>query len=214
MINTRYVSDVPHLMVLDNSYAGVSSLIGQLSNTSDTDESGDSTSDRGSRGVTVTCSVTDAREVVTNFKVTRQCPCKIDECSATGRTLKGSGHNKGCICEHCQSGVTTVARQPIRKTAKAGKKQREGRLKEGTVAYDAERAIVAERSGGLCQLKLSEYCTGIAQGAHHVKSRARGGSDYARNLLSACNICNTWVEDNPLEAHAKGFAKHSWEDES
>ena len=55
-------------------------------------------------------------------------------------------------------------------------------------------------------------CRGMAEGVHERKKRSQGGSltDPA-NLLSACNVCNGWVEDNPLEARRLGLSVHAHE---
>lgn len=55
-------------------------------------------------------------------------------------------------------------------------------------------------------------CTLMATGVHERKKRSQGGAltDEA-NLLSACNRCNTWVEDYPRLARILGLTVYSWE---
>lgn len=62
---------------------------------------------------------------------------------------------------------------------------------------------------------LPTMCWGDVNG-HEITSRARAGRT-DENLLDVsgiilvCNHHNTWIEDNPKEAHALGLTKHSWE---
>ena len=53
------------------------------------------------------------------------------------------------------------------------------------------RKLLRERSRGVCEARLSQYgCTVDAEDPHHVKSKARGGSDRLENLLHVCRACH------------------------
>jgi hypothetical protein len=46
---------------------------------------------------------------------------------------------------------------------------------------------------------------------HHVKPKARGGSDDCDNLVPLCRTEHQWVHANSEAAHAVGLLLHSWE---
>ncbi len=71
------------------------------------------------------------------------------------------------------------------------------------------RDAVSIKTTPRCILCGREY--GIEQ--HHVKSRARGGSNHRRNLADLCGLCHQWVTHHPKEAHKLGLMRHSWEPE-
>lgn len=56
-----------------------------------------------------------------------------------------------------------------------------------------------------CEIK-EVGCTGKAQGLHHKQKRLPSNLTDRNNLMRACNNCNLWVENNPLEAIEKGFS--------
>ena len=62
------------------------------------------------------------------------------------------------------------------------------------------------------KIKGWKNCRGMAEGVHERKKRSQGGSltDHV-NLMSACNVCNGWVEDNPAEARRLGLAVRAHE---
>ena len=62
------------------------------------------------------------------------------------------------------------------------------------------------------KVKGWKNCRRYAEGVHERKKRSQGGSltDPA-NLMSACNVCNGWVEDNPKEARRLGLTVHAHE---
>lgn len=57
--------------------------------------------------------------------------------------------------------------------------------------YDALRAAVIERDGGVCQ-----DCGGVGTCVHHVISRRYEGAWAERNMLTLCEACH-------LRAHTK-----------
>lgn len=95
-------------------------------------------------------------------------------------------------------------RKPLRpRSAKKAKVYRQQRVPL------VEAQLLAEP---FCQIRWDEHCAGIADTVHEIKKRSRGGSITDRaNCVSACAYCNGKVEDEPAEAHRRGFAAHSWE---
>lgn len=62
-------------------------------------------------------------------------------------------------------------------------------------------ALVIHRDGGLCMLRISPDCLGVATCADHRANRGHGGAkhrvlDQASNLLGACGPCNGYKETN------------------
>jgi 5-methylcytosine-specific restriction endonuclease McrA len=50
-------------------------------------------------------------------------------------------------------------------------------------------------------------CQYTATGMHHIVKRSPANWLDENNLIAACNSCQAWIENNPLEAIEKGFAK-------
>lgn len=69
------------------------------------------------------------------------------------------------------------------------------------------KAVVKEilKADPNCEIK-EVGCTGKAQGLHHKQKRLPSNLTDRNNLMRACNNCNLWVENNPLEAIEKGFS--------
>jgi hypothetical protein len=57
-----------------------------------------------------------------------------------------------------------------------------------------------------CEVKLPG-CTGKAQGLHHIVKRNKKNMCDRNNLLRACNSCNSYIENHPLEALEMGVSK-------
>lgn len=60
-------------------------------------------------------------------------------------------------------------------------------------------ALVIQRDGGFCMLRISPDCLGEASVADHRANRQSGGAknrvlDQASNLVGACGICNGFKE--------------------
>ena len=73
-------------------------------------------------------------------------------------------------------------------------------------------AAIAEQPW--CQLQFPG-CWGRATALDEIKSRARGGSITDRaNCVPTCGPCNTYKEDHPLEALARGLARHAWDNDT
>ena len=58
------------------------------------------------------------------------------------------------------------------------------------------RKIIYARSEGVCEAGVHGVCGFMATEIHHIKSRARGGSNDARNLLHICFKCHRAITDN------------------
>lgn len=71
-------------------------------------------------------------------------------------------------------------------------------------------AKVRGRSEGLCEAYLPG-CLRVATEIHHIKSRARGGSNRPINLLHVCHSCHS-----KITIHDEGtdkFRTFSWQEE-
>lgn len=67
-------------------------------------------------------------------------------------------------------------------------------------------AICRKRARGRCELHCSPYCVGVGRHAHELLKASQGGSRVdPNNCLWACDICNSYVEDHPLEALKLGL---------
>jgi 5-methylcytosine-specific restriction endonuclease McrA len=78
--------------------------------------------------------------------------------------------------------------------------------------YRERRSLVAQM---LEEKPVCERCSAArSTDIHEVVSRARGGSILdPRNLVALCRPCHSWVTENPAEAHAQGWSRHSWEND-
>ena len=68
-------------------------------------------------------------------------------------------------------------------------------------------ALVLDRDGGLCVLRISPDCIGDASCADHRANRGKGGAkhrvlDQPSNLVAACGLCNGFKEDVDAEVRA------------
>lgn len=75
------------------------------------------------------------------------------------------------------------------------------------------RKIVKEMlaENNRCEIK-APGCTGIAQGLQHKIKRSSKNLLNRKNLLRSCNSCNTWIENNPLEAIAMGVSASKFQE--
>jgi hypothetical protein len=75
------------------------------------------------------------------------------------------------------------------------------------------RKIVKEMltENNRCEIK-AVGCTGIAQGLQHKVKRSSKNLLNRKNLLRSCNSCNTWIENNPLEAIAMGVSASKFQE--
>lgn len=70
------------------------------------------------------------------------------------------------------------------------------------------RAIVLDRDGHLCQLRL-DVCTGTATQVHHTHGRAVTGDDPAY-LVAACRECNLKIGEPARHDPACEFDPTEW----
>lgn len=73
------------------------------------------------------------------------------------------------------------------------------------------KAIVRERSGGYCEMRLPD-CLGRATDFSHRIGRGVGGPDTPSNGLDACRLCHTWCHSRPAEAKDLKLMLESWQD--
>lgn len=88
------------------------------------------------------------------------------------------------------------------------------RRAENRVRREETRPAVMDRSGGRCEIRIPDICTGAAVDMHEVLTRARGGSiTDPDNILAACRPCHDHVTDNPEWAAEEGYVRWSWDDD-
>lgn len=75
-----------------------------------------------------------------------------------------------------------------------------------TRAYRTARALVLERDGGLCRLRL-EGCTTVATHAHHVLGWRTG--DDPEFMVASCAHCNLKIGD-PRKHNPPGRSVTRW----
>ena len=78
------------------------------------------------------------------------------------------------------------------------------------------RAIVMERSGGVCEVARQGVCLGKATSIHHRQKRSHGGTWNPSNLLHTCGDgtrgCHGWIEAHPKLANEDGLWMMSGEE--
>lgn len=74
------------------------------------------------------------------------------------------------------------------------------------VEQAVRRGIAAELGPRPCALRILNVCSGRAENLHELVGAGQGGSRVdRRNLVPACDRCNSTVEDRPTEAYANGW---------
>lgn len=109
---------------------------------------------------------------------------------------------KNGLCINHHRIYNTAQEQPKKQAPIASKSDKRKQL-------DKEyRKLVKEmlKENNVCEIK-APGCTGKAQGLHHIQKRTTKNLLDRNNLLRACNSCNLWIEEHPLEAIEKGFSK-------
>ena len=78
------------------------------------------------------------------------------------------------------------------------------------------RALVAERSGGMCEVRWQGVCTWTADSMHHRRKRSHGGLWDPSNILHVCGDgtrgCHGKIEANPATSRSKGYWLYSGQD--
>ena len=73
------------------------------------------------------------------------------------------------------------------------------------------RRVVLLRSGGQCEGRVADTCTGVGIHAHHRRMRSQGGSNEPENLAWLCLPCHAHVHANPEQSYELGLLLHSWD---
>lgn len=70
------------------------------------------------------------------------------------------------------------------------------------------RKIVKEflKKNPNCEIK-APGCDKIATGLHHLVKRSPNNLTDRKNLKRACNSCQLWIEENPVESMKLGHSK-------
>lgn len=71
-------------------------------------------------------------------------------------------------------------------TLQAERRKRRGQIERG---YQAVRAVVLERDGGVCRICGGSF--GIQ--VHHIKFRSAGREDSTANCIVICQTCNDGI---------------------
>lgn len=74
------------------------------------------------------------------------------------------------------------------------------------------RRIVAQRSAGVCEVRVEGVCTGQAREWQHRKARGQGGTWAPSNGIHACSRCHAYIHQHPAESVGKGWTVPSWAD--
>lgn len=75
----------------------------------------------------------------------------------------------------------------------------------GTAIRFQLRHQVTDRSGGECEARWDDLCSGLGETLHHVVSRADHGIDTPANLIHACGTCHNSIHAHPFEAARRGL---------
>ncbi len=90
-----------------------------------------------------------------------------------------------------------MTRTPMRKISS---KQR---AKQKAWAIVVRRRM--EEMNGTCEGAIPGICTGRATDGHHLKTRARGGTNDYENVCVLCAACHRHVHANPIWSAAFGY---------
>lgn len=78
---------------------------------------------------------------------------------------------------------------------------------------DGARALVVQRSGGLCELGLPGCWRRACEVHHRITRKAGGrsgagrrGADRVSNLMHVCGPCHRWVTGRPAESYGAGWS--------
>jgi len=96
------------------------------------------------------------------------------------------------------------ARKPLPKQTQPIEKKSDKRKVLHREYVKLVRQMISENP--LCEIK-APGCTQMAEGLHHVQKRSEKNLTERSNLKRACNNCNLYIENNPLEALEKGWSK-------
>ena len=81
------------------------------------------------------------------------------------------------------------------------RRQQRQRRRAGIAAYGPEP---------LCAVRWDERCTVYADALHEVRKASQGGSRTdMSNCVPCCSPCNSVIEDEPLEAHRRGWVRRA-----
>jgi hypothetical protein len=71
------------------------------------------------------------------------------------------------------------------------------------------RAIVTERSSGLCEARFDGVCRGVGESKHHRRKEGQGGKWVPSNIVDVCGDgtqgCHGYIEANPVAAKRRGL---------
>ncbi len=97
-------------------------------------------------------------------------------------------------------GVKTIPEPELKDKSIAGKSEK--RIKEDKEYKRIVKELMAKSKK--CEV-CSPVCTQVAQGLHHKQKRSPKNLLNKENLMRACNPCNLWIEENPVESEKLGL---------
>jgi hypothetical protein len=129
--------------------------------------------------------------------------------SPSSRSVQRS-HDKSPKPHSARGPGGTLSRKTAltRKTKLAAKSARQ-RAFESEFAHS--RAVVRQRSEGLCEARISLECRGVAEHCHHRAGRRRKDANDPSLLMDVCWRCHEVIHGNPLVSHRLGFLIHAWD---
>ena len=84
-------------------------------------------------------------------------------------------------------------------------KRTRGRHKPDPPELVAGKAVVRERSGGLCEAEACDDCTGRLERTHHRRGRLVAEDHHPDLLLGCCNPCHLAIHANPERSYERGW---------
>lgn len=84
-------------------------------------------------------------------------------------------------------------------------------MKRTRASWEKARKACRDRAQGACEAACTPSCTVEGWHAHHVRTRAQGGSDDLTNLLWVCASCHGWIHANPEQSYTRGWLRRTGE---
>lgn len=138
------------------------------------------------------------------YRTEEQAQTALDRIQHADNTARVKIPARAYLCPYCAGWHVTSQRVPL--VSRTPIPQRSAKLAaiHRTMYKPFVVKVLEERPW--CEVKFDENCTGRATGLHHLRKRSQGGglTDPA-NVLASCSYCNGAIEDNPIEAHERGF---------
>ena len=138
------------------------------------------------------------------FRTQEQAEAALGRIQASGDPRRLSVPQRVFACPHCAGFHLSKSRTPLVSRTPIPPRSAKLAAIHRTVYKPFVVDVLTRRPW--CEIRFDENCTGRATGLHHLRKRSQGG-DLAdpENVLASCSYCNGAIEDNPREAHERGF---------